>query len=154
MPPSVYRVAILGGITATQGLDVLEALVHDAIRRRLPLHFVVIGPIERRIAQWPDAPLHVTGTYPDDRLDELVALERPDALLFLAQVPQAHSFNLTVAQRARVPVFAPDLGAFPERLDGDRDATLFAWNAQPTAVNDALLARLQRVAHAARVEPA
>jgi GT2 family glycosyltransferase/glycosyltransferase involved in cell wall biosynthesis len=144
-----FRIAVLGGLSAIKGLDVLEACSRDAMRRGLPLHFRVIGYIGRDIAQWPDAPLSVTGSYPDEHLDELLALERADAVLFLSQVPESYSYTLTVAMRSGLPILAPDLGAFPERLGGHRGATLFAWNLQPAALNDTLLARLQPAALAA-----
>ncbi len=147
--PPAFRVAILGGISNIKGLDVLEACAQDAARRGLPLHFRVIGHLGRALAQWPDAPLSVTGTYPDARLDELLALERVDAVLFLSQVPESYSYTLSVALRSGVPILAPDFGAFPERLRNQRAATLFDWNTQPAALNDALLARLQPAARAA-----
>jgi glycosyltransferase involved in cell wall biosynthesis len=139
-------VAILGGLSQIKGISILEACIQDTVRRALPIHYVVIGHLGRALPQWPNAPLSVTGSYPDERLDELLALERADAVLFLSQVPETYSYTLTVALRSRLPIFAPDFGAFPERLHGDRSATLFEWNAQPAALNDALLARLRPAA--------
>jgi GT2 family glycosyltransferase/glycosyltransferase involved in cell wall biosynthesis len=147
--PPAFRIAILGGLSTIKGLDVLEACSADAARRNLPLHFRVIGHLGRDIPQWPRAPLSVVGTYPDERLDELLMLERADAVLFLSQVPESYSYTLTVAMRSGLPILAPDFGAFPERLRGHRGATLFTWNLQPAALNDALLARLQPAARAA-----
>lgn len=148
-PPAALRIALLGGLSAIKGLDVLEACVSDAVLRGLPLHFVVIGHLGRELPQWPEAPLSVTGSYRDEKLDELLALERADAVLFLSQVPESYSYTLTVALRSGLPVLAPDFGAFPERLRAQRQATLFAWNAQPATINDALLSRLRPVARAA-----
>lgn len=147
--PPAFRIALLGGLSDIKGLDVLEACSHDAARRNLPLHFRVIGHLGRDIAQWPQAPVSVVGTYPDDRLDELLALERVDAVLFLSQVPESYSYTLTVAMRSGLPIMAPDFGAFPERLRGHRGAALFPWNVQPAALNDVLLALLQPAARAA-----
>lgn len=144
-----YRIAVLGGVSAIKGLDVLEACAQDATARALPLHFRVIGHVGRPLARWPDAPLSIFGSYPDERLDELLVLERIDAVLFLSQVPESYSFTLTAAMRASLPVLAPELGAFVERLRGYRLATLFAWNAQPAAINDAVLARLAPAVRAA-----
>jgi glycosyltransferase involved in cell wall biosynthesis len=148
-PPPAFRIAILGGVAPIKGLDVLEGCVLDAQSRALPLHFRVLGHLGRALPTWPQAPLSVTGSYPDDRLDELLALERADAVLFLSQVPESYSYTLTVAMRSGLPVLAPDLGAFPERLKAYRPATLFDWNAGAATINDALLARLQRAARAA-----
>ena len=142
VPAPAFRIVLLGGISTVKGLDVLEACVHDALRRALPLHFRVIGHLGRPLAQWPEAPLSITGSYPDARLDELLALERADAVLFLSQVPESYSYTLTVALRSGAPIVAPDFGAFSERLKGARSATFFPWNTQPGAINDLLLAAL------------
>jgi GT2 family glycosyltransferase len=149
LPAPAFRVAILGGISPIKGLDVLEACIQDAVRRGLPLHFRVLGHLGRALPTWPDAPLSFTGSYPEGRLDELLALERADAVLFLSQVPESYSYTMTVALRSGLPILAPDFGAFIERLRGHRLSTLFPWNAQPTAINDALLARLQPAARVA-----
>jgi GT2 family glycosyltransferase/glycosyltransferase involved in cell wall biosynthesis len=141
VPPS-FRIVLLGGISSVKGLDVLEACAHDAARRGLPLHFRVIGHLGRPLAQWPEAPLSITGSYPDARLDELLSLERPDAVLFLSQVPESYSYTLTAALGSGAPILAPDFGAFPERLKGSRSSVLFPWNTQPAAINDLLLERL------------
>jgi glycosyltransferase involved in cell wall biosynthesis len=144
-----FRIALLGGLSPIKGLDVLEACVQDAERRRLPLHFRVIGHLGRALPTWPQAPLSVSGSYPDERLDELLGLERADAVLFLSQVPESYSYTLSVAMRSGLPVLAPDFGAFPERMKAYRPGALYATNAQPAAINDALLARLQPAARAA-----
>lgn len=138
MPPA-FRIVLLGGLSNVKGLDVLEACVQDAARRRLPLHYRVIGHLGRPLAQWPEAPLSITGSYPDARLDELLSLERADAVLFLSQVPESYSYTLTVAMRSGAPIVAPDFGAFPERLKGSRSASLFPLNTPPAALNDLLL---------------
>jgi glycosyltransferase involved in cell wall biosynthesis len=138
MPPA-FRIVLLGGLSTVKGLDVLEACVNDASRRRLPLHFRVIGHLGRALAQWPEAPLSITGSYPDARLDELLSLERADAVLFLSQVPESYSYTLTVAMRSGATIVAPDFGAFPERLKGSRSAVLFPLATPPAGINDLLL---------------
>jgi len=138
MPPA-FRIVLLGGLSTVKGLDVLEACVNDASRRSLPLHFRVIGHLGRALAQWPEAPLSITGSYPDERLDELLSLERADAVLFLSQVPESYSYTLTVAMRSGATIVAPDFGAFPERLKGSRSAVLFPLATPPAGINDLLL---------------
>ena len=81
-PPAPVRVLLPGGLSAIKGIDILEACVRDAMARALPLHFRVLGHLERALAQWPDAPLTVTGSYPDGELDHLIAQERGDVLFF------------------------------------------------------------------------
>jgi len=151
MPPPAFKVAVLGGISTIKGLDVLESCAQDARQRGLPLHFRIIGHAGRAIEAWPHAPVSVTGSYPDGRLAELLALERPDAFLFLSQVPESFSYTLSAALRTGLPVIAPDFGAFPERLKGYRAATVLRPGLPAAAINDHLLQRLRPAANDDRV---
>ena len=142
--PSMYKVALLGAISPVKGARLLEECVADAAARGLPLHFRVLGHIDRPMATWPAAPLSITGSYSDETLAELLAIERPDAFLFLSQVPETYSYTLTWAMRTGVPIVATRLGAFPERLRNHRAHTLVAPDATAASINDTLLARLRR----------
>ncbi|HET7403286.1 MAG TPA: glycosyltransferase [Usitatibacter sp.] len=139
----VFKVALLGAVSAVKGARVLEECVEDAKARGLPLHFHVIGHVDRPMATWPDAPLTIGGSYPDEHLASAIELARPEAFLFLSQVPETYSYTLTQALRSGLPVVAPRLGAFPERLAGCRHATLFPPEASAGEINDAILARLE-----------
>ena len=138
-----FKVALLGGVSAIKGMLALEACARDALARDLPLHFHVIGHVDRPTKSWPEAPVTVGGSYPDDKLNELLALERPDAFLFLSQVPETYSYTLSVAMQTGLPIVATRLGALPERLRGYRNHALVEPGAPAAAINDALLARLR-----------
>jgi glycosyltransferase involved in cell wall biosynthesis len=146
LPATVYKVALLGGVSAIKGALTLEACVRDASERGLPLHFHVIGHVDRPLKTWPAAPLTIGGSYPDEQLAPLVALERPDAFLFLSQVPETYSYTLSVAMHTGLPIVATRLGALPQRLAGYRSHALVAPDAPASAINDALLARLRPIA--------
>ena len=141
---AVTKVALLGSLSAQKGARLLEACVADAMARALPLHFVVLGHVDRPMPTWPDAPLTIAGSYSEDRLAELIAIERPDAFLFLSQVPETYSYTLTWAMRSALPIVATRVGAFPERLRGYRAHALVAADASPAAINEAVLARVRR----------
>ena len=143
-PPPPVRVLLPGGLSAIKGLDVVEACVRDAQERSLPLHFRVLGHLERTLPQWPAAPLTITGSYPDGSLDLLIAQERGDVVFFPAQVPESYSYTLSAAMRSGLPIVATDLGALPERLRGYPAATLVAAAAAAGTLNDALLAAAVR----------
>jgi len=152
--PAIHKVVLLGGISAAKGARLLEACVADAAARGLPLHFRVLGQVDRPMPAWPAAPLSIAGTYSDDTLGELLAIERPDAFLFLAQVPETYSYTLTWAMRTGLPIVATRLGAFPERLRNYRAHSLVAPDAPAAAINEALLARLRRAASLEAAAPA
>ena len=143
--PALHKVVLLGSIAPIKGLKVLEACVKDAAARGLPLHFHVIGHVGLPLATWPAAPLTIGGSFPDGKLGELIALERPDAFLFLSQVPETYSYTLTAAMQTGLPIVATLVGALPERLRAYRAHTLVAPDASAGSINDAILAALRPV---------
>ena len=66
--------------------------------------------------------------------------EKPDVLLFAAQVPETYAYTLSVALSSGLPIVASALGAFPERLAGNPRGTTVPWNAPASKWNDALIA--------------
>jgi GT2 family glycosyltransferase/glycosyltransferase involved in cell wall biosynthesis len=138
--PRVVRVAILGNLSPEKGLHVVAACARDARERGLPLTFRVLGSTTEPIVQAPDAPLTIYGQYVDSELPQLIAAEKPDVLLFAAQVPETYAYTLSVALQSGLPIVASALGAFPERLAGVPRSTTVNWNAPPAKWNDALLA--------------
>jgi glycosyltransferase involved in cell wall biosynthesis len=139
-PLRVARVAVLGNLSPEKGLRIVAACAADAKARDLPLVFRVIGSTTEPIAQSPDAPLTIYGQYQDAELPRLIAAERPDVILFAAQVPETYAYTLSAALGAGVPIVASALGVLPERLSRHPRATLLPWNAHADVWNEALLA--------------
>ena len=137
--PRTVRVGILGNLSPEKGLHVVAALARDARERGLPLTFRVLGSTTEPIAQAPDAPLTIYGQYVDSELPQLIASEKPDVLLFAAQVPETYAYTLSVALQSGLPIVASALGAFSERLTGVARGTTVPWNAPPAVWNEALL---------------
>lgn len=153
-PPKLYKIALLGSVSAIKGARLLEACVEDSKARGLPLHFHVIGHVDRPMATLPEAPLTVGGSYDDDTLPTLLAIERPDAILFLSQVPETYSYTLSAALRSGLPIVATRIGAFIERLRNVPGAVLLPVEVEAAEVNDALLARLRPAAARMQAAPA
>ena len=137
--PLTFKVLVLGALTVQKGLKVLEACATDARERQLPLFFKLLGHAGEAVATFPAIPLAIGGTYRQEDLDQLIALERADAFLFPSQIPETYSYTLTSALRANLPIVASALGAFTERLDGNLRARLLPWNAAPAMWNETLL---------------
>ena len=96
-PPAVVRVVTLGNLSREKGLDVVAACAADARLRGLPLAFRVLGATSEPIAQSPDAPLTLHGSYAEDELASLLAGEHADVVFFPVQVPETYSYTLSVA---------------------------------------------------------
>lgn len=139
VPAAPFCVVTLGNLSPEKGLDVVAACARDAKTRNLPLTFRVLGATAWPIAQSPEAPLAINGSYADDQLPALLAAERADALFFPAQVPETFAYTLSVALATETPIVASALGAFPERLAGRRRVRLLPFDAAPARWNDALL---------------
>ena len=138
--PRIVRVAVLGNLSPEKGLHVVAECARDARVRGLPLTFRVLGSTTEPVPQAPEVPLTIYGQYVDSDLARLIAAEKPDVLLFAAQVPETYAYTLSVALQSGLPIVASALGAFPERLRGVPRSTIVPWDAPPSAWNDALIA--------------
>jgi glycosyltransferase involved in cell wall biosynthesis len=134
------RVAILGNLSPEKGLNVVAACAQEARALGLPLVFRLLGSTTEPIAQSPEVPLTIHGQYVDADLPGLIGAEKPDVILFPAQVPETYAYTLSIALASGLPIVASDLGAFPERLAGHPRSATVAWNAPATVWNEALLA--------------
>ena len=136
--PRIVRVVTLGNLSREKGLDVVARCAAVARRDALPLAIRVLGATTEPIAQSPEVPLTIHGSYAEHRLAELLAGERADVVWFPAQVPETYSYTLTVALASGLPIVASALGALTERLANHPDAHLVAWDAPPEVWNRAL----------------
>ncbi len=139
------KILVLGRLTPAKGLYRLEACAVDAQTRGLPLFFRVIGYADRDVRHEPDIPLSFTGPYDDAQLPVLIARERPDLIFFPAQWPETYSYTLSYALCTGLPIIAPRLGAFVERLADYPHACLFDWDLSVSECNDLLVDFLRRL---------
>ena len=137
--PPIVRVVTLGGLSPEKGLHVVADCAKDAQLRGLPLAFRVLGATAQPIAQSPDVPLTIHGSYDEAGLPALLAAERGDVLFFPAQVPETYSYTLSVALATDTPIVASAIGAFPERLAGRARVRMLPFDAPASVWNDALI---------------
>jgi glycosyltransferase involved in cell wall biosynthesis len=150
-PRPAVRVVTLGNLSPEKGLHVVAACTSDARARDLPLAFRVLGATTAPIAQSPDVPLTLHGSYDEAQLPALLAAEHADVLFFPAQVPETYSYTLSVALATDTPIVAAAIGALPERLAGRAHVRLLPFDADAAQWNAALLdAALVRARAASR----
>lgn len=135
----LVKVLVLGAMSATKGLHLLESCARDARQRELPLFFRVLGLSAPPKHTWPDAALSIAGSYADEHLPDLIASEKPVVLFFPSQVPETFSYTLSVAMHTGLPILATRIGAFVERLAAYPAALLLDLNTPPSKWNQALL---------------
>lgn len=117
------KVAILGALSKEKGADILEAVANKLSNAGIEFH--LLGYAYRPLAK----SVITHGPYPENEaLQRLLDLE-PDIVWFTAQWPETYSYTLSIAIKAKLPIVAPNLGAFPERLAGRKNTALLErWN--------------------------
>ena len=90
-----------------------------------PLRFVLAGYVAAGPGKEPFAE---TGPYNNDTLPGLLRENGIDVIWFPAQWPETFSYTLSAAMEAGLPVIAPDLGAFTERLAERAWSWIVPWN--------------------------
>lgn len=126
VPRKSYVVAAIGALNKEKGAEYFEALAHEARHSRYNLHFVLIGYAHRKLRR-----VHTTGPYPGDKLQEIITRQRCDILLFPSLCPETYSYTLSQGLESGLPIAAPRLGAFPERLSNRENVLLFNHQTPP-----------------------
>ncbi len=125
------RIAVIGALSSIKGADVLEDVAVAAARAGAALDFHLIGFAYRSLRTQPKARLTVHGEYDDKDLPRLLEWLQPDLVWFPAQWPETYSYTLSACLKAGLPVVAPDLGAFADRVTGRGWTWVRPWAATP-----------------------
>lgn len=115
------RILILGAISRWKGADILEK-VADSLKER-PIEFHLLGYAYRPLSD--NVITH--GPYVNKDIYKEISTLKPHAVWFPAQCPETYSYTLSIAIKAGLPVIAPDLGAFTERLSGRNHSVIMPW---------------------------
>ncbi|TCP16256.1 GT2 family glycosyltransferase [Simplicispira metamorpha] len=115
-PGAYLRVLVIGAVNEIKGANTLEATAFQAAQNASPLEFHLVGYAHRPLQTQPHASLTIHGAYADSDLPRLLERLRPDIVWFPARWPETYSYTLSACLLAGVPIMAPNLGAFPERL--------------------------------------
>lgn len=147
------RIVVLGALSPIKGADVLEETAIEAARRGLPLEFHLLGFAYRSLQKPPRARLTVHGQYAEPDLPALLDWLKPDVAWFPALWPETYSYTLSACLKAGLPIVAPDLGAFAERLNGRAWTWLCRWD-QPASDWVSFFERLRTGHFSVAVAPA
>lgn len=132
------KVAVLGALSTIKGADMLEAVALEAAKHHAPVEFHLLGYAYRHLQTQPRARLTVHGAYEEKDLPGLLQWLQPDLVWFPAQWPETYSYTLSASLQAGLPVVAPELGAFPERLSGRPWSWVMPWDLTAREWMDAL----------------
>jgi len=115
-----YAIGVLGAISREKGADVLEQVAGKAKSLGLPIKFKLIGYAYKSLQS-----VETTGKYKNRDLENLIRKHELDIIFFPAQWPETYSYTLSHALNSGLPIIAPSIGAFPERLSGRQNVLLF-----------------------------
>lgn len=110
------RIGILGVLSEFKGARKVAEVAKAAKARDLKLEFYIIGKSEIEMPFAPKADIYETGPYEVDQVQGLICTVNPHLMWFPAQWPETHSYTLSQAFEAGLPVVTTNLGAFTERL--------------------------------------
>lgn len=125
-PRGRHVIGVVGAINNEKGASLLAGMAAHARRNHKPVDFVLIG-----YAHVPLQHVRVTGPYDADDLPRLIDEHRVDILLFPSRCPETYNYALSYALGTGLPIVAPRVGAFPERLAGREATVLFDHKAAP-----------------------
>lgn len=111
---SKLRVAVLGMLSREKGADRLDDCAIAVRESGCPIEFVLFGQAYRRL----DSSVETLGRYEEHELAQLLGTQSIDLVWFPALCAEVYSYTLSHCLRLGLPVLAPDVGAFPERLRG------------------------------------
>ena len=130
-PTQALKIVVLGGLSQIKGADVVEALALLAAKNNIPLDIHLLGFGYRQLRTQPKARLTVHGPYADADLPPLLDWLQADVAWFPALWPETYSYTLSACIEKGLPVVAPTLGAFTERLAQRPWSWLCDWQQTP-----------------------
>ena len=126
------KVVVLGALSRIKGADTLEEVATLTAIQNADIEFHLIGYPYRNLRALPRSLLTIHGGYQEEELPQLLKSLQADAAWFPAIWPETYSYTLSAALEAGLPIIAPNLGAFAERLQ-NRDWTwLCGWYQSPS----------------------
>ncbi|CAA2138805.1 glycosyltransferase [Hyphomicrobium sp. ghe19] len=137
------KVAVIGAIGPHKGSNLLLECARDALRRSLPLEFVVVGYTDLDVQTLPPN-LKVTGRYEEHEVISILERQNAHVVLMPSVCPETYCYTLSIALSAGFPVYAFDLGAPAERLASDARHVLLPLSlmTEPASLNDLLVSNI------------
>ena len=123
--PKALNVAFLGQFGVLKGAQLFIDLYHELSNQTFNWH--IIGGIDSRFKiQLKATHITTTGSYEPEELPKLLA--DIDLIVFTSQIPETYGLTLTEALIHGVPVVAPDLGAYADRVQPGVNGFLYQFN--------------------------
>ena len=136
------NVIVVGALSRIKGADLLEKTALYCKQHHLNVDFELIGYGYRDLITKGKSNLHVHGRYQESELLSLLesrkAEGKADLVWFTALWPETYSYTLSSAIEAKLPILAPNVGAFSERLFQRPESWIIPWTWQAEQVAELL----------------
>lgn len=135
------RIVVIGAIGKLKGFHVIIACAKHARQNNLPVEFILLGySMNDKLME--DAGVCVTGKYQEhEALAKLTGLN-PHVVWLPSLWPETYSYTFSLALKAKLPVFAFDIGAIARRAKdfGMSDLLMpLPWADTPHKINQQFL---------------
>ena len=111
-PLNQISILILGAIGKEKGADFLEKLAKTAHKKHERKYiFKLIGYSYRKLRF-----VQEVGPYDNKDLNRMILEAGANYILFTSRCPETFSYTLSAAISSNIPIIAPNIGVFPERL--------------------------------------
>lgn len=134
------RVAIIGALSKRKGADILEQCVKDAVVRKLPIEFVVVGYTSNtKLADFPN--VTITGSFKEAELSSILERLQCHIAFFPSVWPETYSYTLSQAIFSGLYPVAFDIGAIARRTVEMGWGRILPYDlvTQPHKINEELL---------------
>ena len=121
-------VLIIGALSKEKGADLLQKVA--SINSK---NFILLGYAYKKLQS-----VYEYGQYNNSEILGSIKRINPDIIWFPALWPETYSYTLSSAILTGIPIFAPNLGAFPERLKDIKNSRIYCWNNDYQLVSDEL----------------
>jgi GT2 family glycosyltransferase len=118
------RILVHGAISKEKGADILERCAVCADKNNRPFEFHLLGYAYKKLK--PSVMEH--GAYKPEEVITAIKTINPHLIWFPAIWPETYSYTLSEALMCGLPVIAPDIGSFPERLENRPASWIVPWN--------------------------
>ncbi len=133
----VIRIGILGHLTVHKGVALVNYFIQYIKDKNLKIKLICIGYSEPIISN--SMFYEETGTYKDSELDGLIRNYALDLIWFPTRIPETYSFTLTSALLTGLPLYVPNIGAFPERIGKRKNAYMFSYSDDMRTISEKLV---------------
>ena len=132
-------IVILGVLARHKGLNFVFQVADLALKRKVPINFIVLGYCAEEIPSSLLSIIEQSGCYDEEDLPVMLSDSHPDLVWFPTRCPETYSYTLTHAIKIGVPILAPKIGAFSERLAHNELSWLYDWDVSAIDILDWLI---------------